>query len=278
MITAPINKIIPFSIVDGKGNRTSIFLQGCNIRCKYCHNPETQNICGSCGTCVPKCPVSALSFQNEKVVWDMDTCIHCDTCIQVCERNATPKIKEMSVDEVFEKIKNNVPFIRGITVSGGECTLYPQFLTELFTKVKEIGLTCFIDTNGTIELEQEQALMSVCDGVMLDVKSWEEQCFYNLTGHSNENVKKNLVYLAKEHKIEELRIVCLEQEVDAKKVLTECAKLLGNEKERLLLKLIKFRNYGVRGEFKEKLSPSDQYMEELERLAKELGFQKILLT
>lgn len=278
MITAPINKIIPFSIVDGKGNRTSIFLQGCNIRCKYCHNPETQNLCGSCGTCVPKCPVGALSFQNEKVVWDMDTCIHCDTCIQVCERNATPKIKEMSVDEVFEKIKNNVPFIRGITVSGGECTLYPQFLTELFTKVKEIGLTCFIDTNGTIELEQEQALMSVCDGVMLDVKSWEEQCFYDLTGYSNENVKKNLVYLAKEHKIEELRIVCLEQEVDAKKVLTECAKLLGNEKERLLLKLIKFRNYGVRGEFKEKLSPSDQYMEELECLAKELGFQNILLT
>lgn len=278
MITAPINKIIPFSIVDGKGNRTSIFLQGCNIRCKYCHNPETQNLCGSCGTCVPKCPVGALSFQNEKVVWDMDTCIHCDTCIQVCERNATPKIQEMSVDEVFEKIKNNVPFIRGITVSGGECTLYPQFLTELFTKVKEIGLTCFIDTNGTIELEQEQALMSVCDGVMLDVKSWEEQCFYNLTGYSNENVKKNLVYLAKEHKIEELRIVCLEQEVDAKKVLTECAKLLGNEKERLLLKLIKFRNYGVRGEFKEKTSPSDQYMEELECLAKELGFQNILLT
>lgn len=276
MITAPINKIIPFSIVDGKGNRTSIFLQGCNIRCKYCHNPETQNLCGSCGTCVPKCPVGALSFQNEKVVWDMDTCIHCDTCIQVCERNATPKIKEMSVDEVFEKIKNNVPFIRGITVSGGECTLYPQFLTELFTKVKEIGLTCFIDTNGTIELEQ--ALMSVCDGVMLDVKSWEEQCFYNLTGYSNENVKKNLVYLAKQHKIEELRIVCLEQEVDAKKVLTECAKLLGSEKERLLLKLIKFRNYGVRGEFKEKLSPSDQYMEELECLAKELGFQNILLT
>lgn len=278
MITAPINKIIPFSIVDGKGNRTSIFLQGCNIRCKYCHNPETQNLCGSCGTCIPKCPVSALSFQNEKVVWDMDKCIHCDTCIQVCERNATPKIQEMSVDEVFEKIKNNVPFIRGITVSGGECTLYPQFLTELFTKVKEIGLTCFIDTNGTIELEQEQALMSVCDGVMLDVKSWEEQCFYNLTGYSNENVKKNLVYLAKEHKIEELRIVCLEQEVDAKKVLTECAKLLGKEKERLLLKLIKFRNYGVRGEFKEKSSPSDQYMEELECLAKELGFQNILLT
>ncbi len=184
----------------------------------------------------------------------------------------------MSVDEVFEKIKNNVPFIRGITVSGGECTLYPQFLTELFTKVKEIGLTCFIDTNGTIELEQEQALMSVCDGVMLDVKSWEEQCFYNLTGYSNENVKKNLVYLAKEHKIEELRIVCLEQEVDAKKVLTECAKLLGSEKERLLLKLIKFRNYGVRGEFQEKTSPSDQYMEELECLAKELGFQNILLT
>lgn len=278
MITAPINKIIPFSIVDGKGNRTSIFLQGCNIRCKYCHNPETQNLCGSCGTCVPKCPVSALSFQNEKVVWDMDKCIHCDTCIQVCERNATPKIQEMSVDEVFEKIKKNVPFIRGITVSGGECTLYPQFLTELFTKVKEIGLTCFIDTNGTIELEQEQALMSVCDGVMLDVKSWEEQCFYNLTGYSNENVKKNLVYLAKEHKIEELRIVCLEQEVDVKKVLIECAKLLGKEKERLLLKLIKFRSYGVRGEFKEKSSPINQYMEELEYLAKELGFQNILLT
>jgi pyruvate-formate lyase-activating enzyme len=66
-LTAPVNKIIPFSSVDGPGNRTAVFLQGCNFDCKYCHNPETRNLCVNCMACVSKCPTGALSEKAGKV-------------------------------------------------------------------------------------------------------------------------------------------------------------------------------------------------------------------
>ena len=101
---APINNIIPFSNVDGPGNRTSIFFQGCPFQCLYCHNPETINICNNCGVCVDHCPVNALEFINDKVVWNKKKCISCDTCIKVCPHLSSPKITYMSVDQVFEEI------------------------------------------------------------------------------------------------------------------------------------------------------------------------------
>ena len=67
MNKAPVNKIIPSSVVDGPGNRTAIFFQSCNFNCRYCHNPETINMCISCGACVETCPVQALSFKDGKV-------------------------------------------------------------------------------------------------------------------------------------------------------------------------------------------------------------------
>lgn len=67
---ALVNKIIPFSCIDGPGNRTSIFFQGCNLKCTYCHNPETINKCVNCGKCVTVCPVNALDMNDNKVVWN----------------------------------------------------------------------------------------------------------------------------------------------------------------------------------------------------------------
>lgn len=98
---ALVNKIIPLSVVDGPGARTAIFLQGCNIACLYCHNPETQRRCVRCGVCVPACPAGALSLQREKVAWDEARCIGCDTCIKVCPHFASPKVKWMTAAQVM---------------------------------------------------------------------------------------------------------------------------------------------------------------------------------
>lgn len=278
MINAPINRIIPFSVVDGPGNRTSIFLQGCNIQCGYCHNPETQKMCTACGLCVSECPANALVKSGEIIKWDEEKCIRCDHCIEVCKRNASPKIKWMSAQEVFAEVRKNVPFIRGITVSGGECMLYPEFLTELFQLAKKENLSTLIDSNGTIRFEDYPELMETCDGVMLDVKSWDKDVFLRLTGEENDIVKENLSYLSEINKIEEIRIVCLPDRVDAKEVLYGIQGLIGEKINSIPLKLISFRNYGVKGEFASLDTPTVEYMEELEKVAHNLGFEKIRLT
>ena len=90
-----LNKIIPFSSVDGPGNRTAIFLQGCNFDCVYCHNPETINHCINCSFCVSFCPVEALSVNREerRVLFNPALCVECDACTKKCHRNSTPKYK-----------------------------------------------------------------------------------------------------------------------------------------------------------------------------------------
>ncbi|MFQ9394370.1 MAG: 4Fe-4S cluster-binding domain-containing protein [Lachnospiraceae bacterium] len=130
----PVNKIIPFSAVDGPGNRTAVFLQGCNFDCRYCHNPETRNLCRNCGSCVGKCPKGALfTDEDGKVRFCPEKCCGCDTCIHVCPFGCSPRIRMMCAEEVFAEVKKQQPYIRGITVSGGECTLYPDFLEKLLS-------------------------------------------------------------------------------------------------------------------------------------------------
>lgn len=276
---APVNRIIPMSVVDGPGNRTSVFLQSCNISCAYCHNPETQQLCRNCGACVPECPAQALDTDSGgKVIWDPGKCIRCDHCISICLHHASPKIQMMDSRQVTEKIKENLPFIRGITVSGGECMLYPEFLTELFTDVKKLGLTCLIDTNGTVDFSMYPQLLEVCDKVMLDVKSWQPEVFHRLTGGSNEIVRKNLKYLAEKKKLEEVRIVCLEGEVDTEQTILGIAGTVREYLDEFTLKLIRFRNCGVRGRLAETASPSEEQMDRWKMLAQQEGFRKIKIT
>lgn len=236
MKKAPVHKIIHHSLVDGPGNRTSIFLQGCNLRCAYCHNPETQKIC-------------------------TDT--------------SSPEIKWMTAKEVFHEVGKDIPFIRGITLSGGECTLYPEFLQELFTLGQKAGLSCLIDGNGTIDLSLYPKLMEVCSGVMLDVKAWNREKFKLLTGGNNEIVKKNLKFLADTNKLEEIRIVCIPEEVDTEDILKGIMATIGDKISNVNLRLIKFRNHGVVGRLKNTSSPSDVYMSSLREKALKMGFRVI---
>lgn len=123
-ITAPVNKIIPFSCVDGPGNRTAVFLQGCNQNCLYCHNPETINLCRNCGACVNTCPAGALSLVDGIVSYDYKACCNCDTCLKTCTFDASPKIRNMTPAQLYDEVKAYFPFISGITLPAGSvpCT------------------------------------------------------------------------------------------------------------------------------------------------------------
>ena len=232
---ALVRKIIAQSTVDGPGNRTAIFLQGCNIRCAYCHNPETQ------------------AMQDAEA-------------------------KEMSVEEVLKEVRKGIPFIRGITVSGGECMLQPDFVTSLFAAVKRLAqethhpLTCLIDSNGTIPFARYPQLMAHCDGVMLDVKAWDNDVYHALT-HANDNkvVKENLVWLLQNDKLTEVRIVCVPDKVDVETTLQNIAKTFDSIGRNVPVRLLRFRPHGVVGELANYPMPTDEQMQAYLTTAQALG-------
>ena len=279
MYSADINKIIPFSSVDGPGNRTAIFLQGCNFNCKYCHNPETRNLCINCMDCVPVCPADALSDKDGKVIFAAEKCIACDNCIKVCKHGATPRIVRMTSKETFEKICENVPFIRGVTFSGGECTLYPDFIREVFVLCKQIGLGTMIDSNGSIDFKNFSDLLEVCDGVMLDIKAYDYNEHIKVTDVGNDIVLKNAKYLAGMGKLFEVRTVVVPELFDFRKTVDNVSKELAPflKISNIRYKIISYRKNGVRKEYRDYKSPTNEEMNEAGEIAIKNGFSDIVL-
>lgn len=275
-----VNKIIPMSLVDGPGNRTAIFFQGCNFNCMYCHNPETIHHCVHKGDCISHCPSGALKMEEGQVRWDEDKCIDCDSCIQVCPINSSPKVTSYTPKELAKKVQANIPFIEGVSTSGGECTLQYEFLSNFFQEVHKLGLTTLADTNGSLDLSKDkfQDLIKETDGFMLDIKAWDQEDHIRLTGQKNDIVKKNLKYLFRIEKLEEVRCVCLDN-LDNKQTIKGIAESLGEEFSIRppRIKIISYRKFGVREEFQHLRAPSQQEMESLRLFAEDLGFKEIVL-
>lgn len=273
---APVNKIIRFSSVDGPGNRTAVFLQGCNFNCTYCHNPETRALCCNCGICVDACPASALSMSEGHVIYDVSRCTLCDTCIHLCPHDASPRILWQTPAETFHEIQKQIPFIRGITVSGGECTLYPSFLRELFILCREAGLTTLIDSNGSFDFSSDPALLSVTDGVMLDIKAYDCSDHLSVTGCSNETVLKNAVFLASVEKLTEVRTVAVPELFDVKATVSQTGLLLKPYLP-IRYKLITYRPFGVREAYAHYEAPSDRLLQECADILQNLGWKDIVI-
>ena len=278
MIKGLVNRIIPFSSVDGPGNRTAIFLQGCNFNCLYCHNPETINVCNNCGGCVSACHYKSLESKSSNVVWDKKACTKCDECIKICKRNSSPKAQSMTVEEVIQEIAKNKFFISGITVSGGECTLQSEFLTHLFREVKKLGLTCFVDTNGSIPLWEHKDLVDVMDMAMVDIKSYNNEEHKILTGMGNDTVIENVKYLAKLNKIYEIRTVIVPEILDNHNNVNEISKLIASLNPDIRYKLIKYRQLGVRREMINSYTPGDETMKELGAIATSNDCRNIVIV
>lgn len=280
MERAIVNKIIKTSAVDGPGNRMVIFFQGCNFNCSYCHNPETINLCSGCGACAEVCPAHALSMAKGKVKWDKTLCTGCDRCLSACSLLSTPKTKLISDDEVMVEVKSSLPFIRGITVSGGECTLHHAFVTELFKEAKALNLSTMIDSNGSYDFSKDRALLELTDGVMLDIKAFDSNAHKNLTGMGNEKVLKNALYLAESQKLYEIRTVVVPGLLPNEETVREVSRLLKPyaEKYDIIYKLISFRPNGVRKEYAGYSVPGNDHMQELKEIALSSGFTNVVVV
>ena len=277
---APVNRIIPFSNVDGPGNRMSIFFQSCPFRCYYCHNPETIHMCINCGECVKVCPTHALTMENGKVVWNSSLCVGCDACIHTCKHLSSPKITYMGVDEIIARIQEVRPFIRGITVSGGECMNQASFLYELFSELRKSDptLSLLIDSNGFVDFRNYESVMLLSDGVMLDVKAFDKTFHEYLCGVDNKVVLDNLHYLLSIHRLEEVRTVILPKfESQNENTVVNVSRIV---KDQCRYKLLKYRYFGVRKEgidiFGKVICSQDELIR-MQKLAFENGASKAVI-
>ena len=256
----------------------AIFFQCCQFNCRFCHNPETIHMCCDCGDCIRTCPVHALSLKDGKVVWNKDVCVNCDTCIKTCTHNASPKISWMSVDEVMEQIERVAPYIAGITLSGGECTIRRDFIVELFPRVKAMGLTTLLDSNGSFDFEKDPSILEYCDGVMLDVKAYNKEFSDWLIRYPNEIVLKNLHYLLKVNKLEEVRTIIFPgRDKENTETVTYVAKTI---QDKCRYKIIRYRQFGVRDEEREvlgDLTTDEDYAKSYVELARSLGAAKAII-
>jgi len=250
---AKVSRVLTFSCVDGPGNRLVLFLQGCNFDCITCHNPHTINHCNHCGDCVESCPSDALSV-NElgQVEWDAVQCTHCDKCIEVCAHKSSPKITHMSVSEVVELIHFNRFFLNGITVSGGEATMQLPFIIDLFKAVKAnealSHLTCFLDSNGSLPTSGWQRIAPYLDGVMVDLKSWQEETHQWLVGRSNHRVFESIQWLVEHDKLHEVRLLHIPGKSDLDSEVVAVGAYLQRLPSKVKIRLNAFQHHGVRGE------------------------------
>ncbi|MFC2060531.1 glycyl-radical enzyme activating protein [Chloroflexota bacterium] len=200
-----------YSLQDGPGIRTTVFLKGCTLRCSWCSNPESQAVfpeilnrralCTKCELCIGVCPVGAISLGTKGVRIGRKACTNCLACVSVCYPGAL-KIAgtEMSVEEVFNEVVRDEAFYRnsggGVTLSGGEPLLQPDFALPFLQLCREAGLHTTIDTCGHVDPPVLERVLDYTDLVLYDLKHMDHVMHKKLTGVSNELILNNLRSIA----------------------------------------------------------------------------------
>lgn len=209
---------VPFSAVDGPGNRFVVFLQGCGFDCLACHNPVT----------IPRHP-----------------------------RGSTPT----TVGEVVDLVAEAAPFLTGVTLSGGEPTMQPEFMAALLRALaaddRTAHLSRFVDSNGDARLSVWESVADVVDGVMLDLKAIDTERHIVLTGHGNHHVLASLARLAALHRLYEVRLLLVPGLNDADDVLTRTAHWLLSLDPAIRVRVNGFRRRGTRVVARDLLEVSD---------------------
>lgn len=209
-----VGSIQKFSLEDGPGIRTTVFLKGCPLRCQWCHNPElielnqqlikTPNNCIGCGNCVKVCSQAAVSIKpNEGVVIDRDRCNLCMRCADECYAKALrPVAKLMTADQVINAVEEDLSFYDntggGMTISGGEVLMHADYASELISKAGKKEIKVCIDTSGYGDSESlmSMAIMDNVTHILYDMKSIDNRVHKLYTGVSNNLIIDNLKMLA----------------------------------------------------------------------------------
>ncbi len=210
-ITGNILDLQRFSIHDGPGIRTTVFLKGCPMKCQWCHNPESQspkqmlsfigNKCIGCGNCLEACPNHAHKFINGRHIIDRQLCTDCGQCTKKCYSKAVEIVGQtMSAEDVMNIVMRDKPFYDnsggGLTISGGEPAAQPQFTARLLKLAKENALHTAIETSGFCKWDFFKNTIPFTDIFLFDWKETNPQKHLEFCGVDNSIIRNNLEKLS----------------------------------------------------------------------------------
>jgi pyruvate formate lyase activating enzyme len=196
-----------FSLHDGPGIRTTLFLKGCPLSCKWCSNPESQlgcpevmtfdTKCIKCNKCVEICPVGAIEFVDNLRSVDREKCNLCMECARVCPSGAVEQVgRYMTVDEVTGEIEKDKVFYGnsngGVSFSGGEPLAQWEFVSQVLKKCKQKGIHTVLDTAGYAQWDMLEEILEYTDLVLYDIKHMDPKEHEEGTGVSNELILSNV--------------------------------------------------------------------------------------
>jgi pyruvate formate lyase activating enzyme len=250
-----------YAIHDGPGIRTTIFLKGCPLACIWCHNPEGRSPkaekmyspkkCIGCRQCVEICPQKACRFTSEGIITDAERCTVCGKCAEVCCSNATEMAgRSETVESIIEILKKEMIFFDqsggGVTVSGGEPLMFPEFLCRLLDECGKIGIHRTLDTSGFAKTETLQEVSRRVDLFLYDIKMMDSTNHKKYTGVDNELILHNLKILAESGANICIRIPLIEGINDDDKNIDETAAFintLAGEKKKV--ELLPYHNIAI---------------------------------
>jgi len=251
-------KIKRFSVHDGPGIRTSVFLKGCPLKCVWCHSPEgissanslwyNKNLCIACGECVEVCPTNALRLTDDatpEIEIDRNICRLSGECVKTCPTNALQFTGyKATVAEIITEIEKDLAYYQtsggGVTLTGGEALYQPEFSAEILKGCKELNIHTAIETCLYCDKEAIDLILPYVELFFIDLKLFDDALHKKYTGRSNQRIKDNFKYIAASGKKIIVRIPLIENITDTTENRKAIVDFVAETNENIPVELISY--------------------------------------